>query len=204
MDGSEGTPQASRLPDGCGPLRLAVSADAPALERLISRSVRALQAGDYTAEQLDAALGYVFGVDHQLIADSTYFVIDGPDAPVACGGWSRRRTLFGAQAHAVRDDSELTPGVDAARIRAFFVDPQWARRGLGGRLLHACEEAARSRGFSDFELGATLTGVPLYSRFGYLAVDRQETPVPGAPPLAIVRMVKRTAEPDRSPVHRAP
>ena len=107
----------------------------------------------------------VFGVDRQLIADGTYFVLaDGEDL-AACGGWSFRRTLFGADAIHTRDDAELRSGVDAAKIRAFFVAPQWARRGLAGRLLAACEAAAYARGFRDLELGATLTGVPLYARY---------------------------------------
>ncbi len=161
-----------------------------ALAALIARSVRELQAGDYTSAQLDGALGSVFGVDRQLILDGSYFVAEIDGAAAGCGGWSRRRTLYGADAVADRDDGELTPGVDAARIRAFFVEPRYARQGVGAALLEACEAAAAAYGFTRLELGATLTGIPLYSRYGYVAAERSEAPLPNGLSLAIVRMVK--------------
>jgi len=164
--------------------------EADVLTALIERSVRILQAEDYSPEQLDGALGSVFGVDRQLIRDQSYFVVEEGGQIVACGGWSRRRTLFGADAVSDRNDSELTPGVDAAKVRAFFVDPAHARKGIGGRLLEACEAAARAHGFTDAELGATLTGVPLYSRYGYAAVEQYDAPLPNGLGLPIVRMVK--------------
>src|SRR5580704_8843365 len=143
-------------------LRVAVLADVPELTALIARSVRILQAEDYTASQREEALASVFGVDTQLIADGTYFVGEVDGIVVACGGWSKRKTLFGADHCAGREDSLLDPERDAAKIRAFFVHPDWARRGIGTRVLEACEAAASAEGFSKFEMGATLTGVALY------------------------------------------
>ncbi len=171
-------------------LRPARLEDVDALAALIERSVRLLQADDYTPAQLDGALGSVFGVDRQLIRDGSYFALESEGRIIACGGWSRRRTLFGADAVSDRDDQALTPGVDAARIRAFFVDPDFARQGLGAKLLAACEAAASAHGFTRAELGATLTGVPLYERYGYEAVERQDAPLPNGLTLAIVRMAK--------------
>ena len=171
-------------------IRAACLADAAAIERLIARAVMLLQASDYTLEQRQGALGTVFGVDRQLIHDGTYFVAEhGPDI-VGCGGWSRRKTLFGGDAVVGKDDNELDPARDAARIRAFFVDPDCARRGIGGRILTACEAAARAHGFSRFELVATLTGEPLYRAFGYAAVERYDVPLTNGARLPVVRMAK--------------
>jgi GNAT superfamily N-acetyltransferase len=148
-------------------IRAATRCDRSSLERLIARSARALGGGDYRAEQIDAALRGVFGVDSQLIDDGTYFVADFDGEILGCGGWSRRRTLFGGDNHAERDAGELDPKVDAARIRAFFVNPDFARRGIGRALLAHCEAEARAHGFRSFELMGTLTGIPLYQACGY-------------------------------------
>jgi GNAT superfamily N-acetyltransferase len=160
-------------------LRSAVTADIDALRELIPLSVRELQKNDYGPEQLEIALRTVFTLDTQLIADGTYFVIEAEPCVgiVACGGWSRRRTLCGGDQHAVRDSSFLDPATDAAKIRAFFVHPQWARRGLGSRLLAACEEAAQVAGFSRLEMAATLTGLPLYRARGYEVVEHSSVPL---------------------------
>jgi GNAT superfamily N-acetyltransferase len=171
-------------------LRLAVEADIPLLAELISGSVRGLQAMDYTPAQLEGALRSVYGVDTQLIYDGTYFVAEADGTVVACGGWSKRRTLFGADHCAGREDSLLDPACDAAKIRAFFVHPAWVRRGIGTSVLEACEEAARSQGFSRFEMGATLTGVALYEARGYREVGRIDVPLVGGEVLPIVRMSK--------------
>ncbi len=175
--------------------RAAQVADIEAVTVLIDRSVRGLQANDYSPEQIEAALGSVFGVDRQLIADGTYIVAEVGDALAACGGWSRRRTLFGTHGQEGRDDSLLTPGVDRARIRAFFVSPRFARQGLGAQLLEVCERAAMAEGFYDFELGATLTGVGLYSRAGYEPVERTEAKLPNGMTLGIIRMIKSRPKP---------
>ncbi len=182
--------------------RLATPADVPRLRSLIDRSVRELQAPDYTPAQIEEALRTYLSLDTQLIADQTYFVVEdpyaAPDAPlVASGGWSKRRTLCGGDTSlggdnnpAGRDSSLLDPATEAAKIRAFYVDPDWARRGIGSKILALCENAARAAGFTRFEMGATLTGVPLYARHGYVEVERSNLPFANGDSLAIVRMVK--------------
>ena len=175
-------------------LRLARSADIPALHSLIEASVRGLQKNDYTLEQIDGALGTVLGLDTQLVADKTYFVAEAKAACariiVGCGGWSNRKTLFGSDHAPVREPEFLDPATDAAKIRAFFIHPDWARRGLGSKILEACESAARAAGFSRFEMGATLTGVPLYLQRGYHVLERIEVPLRNGVALPIVRMAK--------------
>lgn len=148
-------------------LRPATRADQAALQRLIARSARELGAQDYKSEQIEGALQGAFGVDTQLIDDGTYFVVEFDGQLVGCGGWSRRRTLFGSDSARERDAGELDPGTDAAKIRAFFVDPDHARRGIGRSLLERCESEARARGFRRFELMGTLPGVRLYQALGY-------------------------------------
>jgi len=147
-------------------------ADKPALEALIARSARELSKGDYTPQQVEGALRGAFGVDTQLITDGTYFAVELDDRIVGCGGWSRRRTLFGSDARADRDAGELDPRVDAAKIRAFFVDPDYARRGIGRAILGHCEATASLHGFTRFELMATLPGVRLYQECGYVGEAR--------------------------------
>lgn len=171
-------------------LRPAALDDAAALRELIEASVRGLQASDYSAEQIEAALRDVFGVDTQLIADGTYFVVESGGKIVGCGGWSKRRTLYGGDQWTDREDSLLDPARDAAKIRAFFVHPQWARRGIGTILLRACEDAAEAAGFSRLEMGATLTGVPLYRAHGYIECEPAEVPLGKGIGLPIVRMEK--------------
>ena len=150
-------------------LRAATPADIPALERLIAASARGLSRDDYTDEQIESALGTAWGVDSELIRDGTYFVVEAEGEPVGCGGWSRRRTLFGADAGPGRVSDPLDPAREAARIRAFFVHPDWARRGIGRRLLDHCEAEARTHGFTATELMATLPGMRLYQTRGYVA-----------------------------------
>jgi GNAT superfamily N-acetyltransferase len=171
-------------------LRLAEMVDVPVLTALIAASVRGLQAEDYTAAQREGALASVFGVDTQLIADGTYFVAEVEGTIVACGGWSQRKTLFGADHCVGREDSLLDPRSDAAKIRAFFVHPEWARRGIGTRVLEACESAASAEGFKRFEMGATLTGVALYQVRGYREVERIGVALGNGEVLPIVRMEK--------------
>ena len=171
-------------------IREATRDDIPTLSRLIECSVRELQSDDYTPNQIDHALATVYGVDTTLIDDGTYLVVEADGEIAACGGWSKRKTLFGGDIWAHRQDDVLDPAVDAAKIRAFFVHPDWARRGLGTLLLDACESAARAAGFRRFEMGATLTGVRLYERRGYVAGDRIDVPLPGGDVLVTVRMAK--------------
>jgi len=179
-------------------IRLATSADIPALRELIDQSVRVLQREDYSAEQLDAALGTAYGVDTQLIADGTYFVVEaagaaGEKVPVACGGWSMRKTLYGSDHGPYRDNAMLDPARDAAKIRAFFVHPDWTRRGIASLILKTCEDAAYARGFRRFEMGATLTGVPMYAARGYAKGEQIEVPLPNGLSLTVVRMSKTLA-----------
>lgn len=169
-------------------LRLATPADAPAITRLIERSVHGLQAGEYTQAQREAAIGRVFLVDHGLIADGRYFVVEAADGRMAgAGGWSDRRALHGGQVHG--DTGErIDPAVDPARIRAYFVDPDFARRGVATAILLACEAAAREAGFGRATLGATLTGVPFYARHGYVEGEREEVALPDGGSLTVVHM----------------
>jgi GNAT superfamily N-acetyltransferase len=153
-------------------LRAATLDDVATLEALIARSARQLSAGDYAPEQVEGALRGTFGVDTQLIKDGTYFVAESEDTIAACGGWSYRRTLFGSDSGTQRDASELDPTVDAAKIRAFFVDPSHARKGIGTLLLEQCESAAHLRGFLRVELMATLPGLKLYAARGYVSTGR--------------------------------
>ncbi|MGA3156432.1 MAG: GNAT family N-acetyltransferase [Steroidobacteraceae bacterium] len=151
-------------------LQVATLDDCENVRALIGRSIRHLGSADYTAEQIEAALLGAFGLDTQLISDGTYFVILTPDNQlVGCGGWSRRRTLFGSDSRSERDDAWLNPATEAAKIRAFFIDPAHVRRGLGRRILERCESEARDAGFQRLEMMATLPGVRLYEACGYTA-----------------------------------
>jgi len=171
-------------------IRQAVAADVPALRALIEMSVRELQAGDYTPLQLELALLKVYGVDSQLIEDGSYFVVESERLIVGCGGWSKRKTLYGGDVWAGREDSLLDPKKDAAKIRAFFVHPEWVRRGIGGMILDACEKAAIEAGFRRLEMGATLTGVPFYRMRGYAELEKLAVPLGEGEELPIVRMAK--------------
>ena len=178
-------------------IRPAVPADVPVLRQLIDASVRELQAQDYTSAQMEGALQTVFGVDSQLIADGTYLVAEALLAEDAraviagCGGWSKRKTLYGGDKWTGREDSLLDPLHDAAKIRAFFIHPAWARRGVGSLILEACEVAARSAGFTRYEMGATLTGAKLFGVKGYVPVRRIEIPLVNGESLPVIHMEKR-------------
>ena len=179
-------------------IRPAIFADIPILRDLIDASVRRLQSGDYSPPQIDSALKTVFGVDSQLVNDGTYLLVEAVPAGsqnklviVACGGWSKRKTLYGGDRWRDRQDDMLDPGTDAAKIRAFFIHPDWARQGIGTLLLDACELAARTAGFKRFEMGATLTGAKLFAKRGYVAQERLEIPLEGEITLPIIHMVKR-------------
>lgn len=177
-------------------LRLACNDDIPKLRTLIERSVRELQASYYSTAQMDGALGTVFGVDRQLIHDETYFVAEQDGALVACGGWSKRESLFGSDAARAKEDALLDPSRHPARVRAFFVQPEFARRGLARAILEACEDAIRAAGFRRIELGATLPGVPFYRAFDYQESERLEVPLTNGLSLPIVRMTKNLTASD--------
>ena len=175
-------------------LRPALLADVPTLNALIRRSASALSQGFYSPEQIIAANTYVFGVDTALIADGSYFVAQDAQTIVACGGWSRRRTLYGGDQRPMGLDAgtpaTLDPLTEAARIRAFFVDPRHARRGIGRLLLEHSAQAARRAGFRRLELMATLPGVPLYSACGFEKVEALSDRLPDGTELPFVRMTR--------------
>ncbi len=171
-------------------LRKAVTDDIPAIEQLIARSARGLSLGDYRPAQIEGALRGAFGVDTQLLRDGTYYVAVSQGGCAGCGGWSYRATLFGGDARSGRDAKRLDPSTDAARIRAFFVDPAHARSGIGTLLLERCEQEARAHGFSRAELMATLPGVKLYSRRGYLGGEIVRYDVGGGETIEFVPMRK--------------
>ena len=181
-------------------IRKATAKDVPRLRELIEASVRGLQAEDYSPAQIEGALKSVYGVDSQLIEDGTYFVAEAWESQnrqasnkpiiVGCGGWSKRKTLYGGDQYAAREDSLLDPAHDAAKIRAFFVHPAWVRRGIGGLILEACESAAQQAGFTRLEMGATLSGVAFYRAKGYKALAELGVPLDNGERLPIVRMAK--------------
>jgi GNAT superfamily N-acetyltransferase len=180
-------------------LRLATEADIPQLDELIEASVRGLQAGDYTAAQIEGALGTVLGLDTQLIRDETYFIAeallrDAQTRIAGCGGWSKRKTLFGADRGPERAPELLDPATDAAKVRAIFVHPEFARRGLGSLILARVEAEAEGAGFRRFEMGSTLTGVQLYRLKGYVEVERIAVPLANGEALPVVRMVRNAGD----------
>lgn len=174
-------------------LRLATAADLPALSELIPLSARSLSQDWYSPEQIESAVRYVFGADSQLIADGTYFVAEMGDRVVGCGGWSRRSTLYGGDQMKAAADPLLDPARDAARIRAFFVHPAFARRGVAAAILDACLEVASGAGFRSVELMATLPGVPLYRRFGFEELEAVSDTLPDGVMVPFVRMARRLA-----------
>lgn len=173
-------------------LRKATSDDVAVIGALIAASVRGLSAGFYDDHEIELSIRSVFGVDRDLIDDGTYFVaVDAEQNIVGCGGWSRRKTLYGASHYEVsRDSALLDPAVDPAKIRAFFIHPAAARRGIGRAILEACEAEAESEGFSSAEMMATLPGVPLYSACGYERGESFDIPVGDSRHIKCIRMFK--------------
>jgi GNAT superfamily N-acetyltransferase len=176
-------------------IRAATLEDVSELRSLIPLSVHALQFFCYSELQREAALGPVFAVDRQLILDGTYFAVVHEGVIIGCGGWSKRASLFGGDAGRGKVDPELNPDRDPARIRAFFVHPDWARRGIGKALLAECETAIIRAGFKEIELSATLAGVPLYLAGGYREVSRGDVPLQNGLVLPTVKMFKQLEAP---------
>jgi GNAT superfamily N-acetyltransferase len=178
-------------------LRVATMEDVAGIRGLIDASVRGLQVEDYSAAQIDGALATVFTVDSQLIVDRTYFVaFDEMGELAGCGGWSFRKTLYGGDHQIEKIAPErLDAAVDAAKVRAIFVHPKFARMGLGSLILQAAESAAIARGFRRFEMGSTLTGMALYALKGYREVGRIAVPVGNGERIEVVRMVKEAETP---------
>nr|WP_256489619.1 GNAT family N-acetyltransferase [Pleionea sp. CnH1-48] len=169
-------------------------ADVKVIYKLIQRSSRVIGLEDYTSEQIEAALQSALGLDTQLVEDQTYYVIEDGDRLVACGGWSFRKTLFGNDKEGGRDAGRIDPVEGAARIRAFFVDPDYARRGLGTLLLTTCENAAIEHGYHQLELMATMPGKRLYERFGYIAAETIEYDLGEGLTIPFVPMTKKVME----------
>jgi len=179
--------------------RLATEGDVPAIAALIPISVRALQAPYYSPAQMDAAIGSVFGVDRQLIRDGTYFVVEHEGRVIGSGGWSRRAPLFGGDHGRGSGDPEVDPRTEPARIRAFYVHPAWARRGVGRCIMAACERAMAEAGFRDVVIVSTLAGEPLYASLGYGVSGRCAVEVGGGLSLPVVRMGKALSGPVQPP-----
>ena len=169
------------------------------MEELIPLSARRLQAAYYSGAQIEEAIGGVFGVDRQLVRDGTYFVVEHGGRIVGCGGWSRRASLFGGDVGRKREDRELDPLKDPARIRAFFVHPDWARRGIGSSIMPACEQAIGAAGFRRVVIVSTLAGEPLYAGFGYRPSERFAVELANGLELPVVRMERTLSGPVQAP-----
>jgi predicted N-acetyltransferase YhbS len=174
-------------------LRVATEEDIPALNALIPASVRGLSQGYYTPAQIESALVYVFGVDSQLIVDGTYFVVEHEGQIIGAGGWSKRKSLYGGDQMKLEADPLLDPAHDAAHIRAYFVHPDWARHGVGGRIMRACEVAAQAAGFTRLDLGSTLPGEAFYRAMGYEVSERLDISMPDGTVLPYTEMTKTLA-----------
>ena len=173
-------------------VRKATIDDKSEIEHLIAHSVRGLSRDDYSERQIELAVKSVFGIDTDLILDNTYFVAIADDVIIGCGGWSKRKTLYGASTYtSIRDASELNPEKDAAKIRAFFIAPHWARKGVGTAILEACEDEAKSLGFQKAEMMATLPGVKLYKVRGYQGDKSVGVEIGEGEKIECVKMEKR-------------
>jgi GNAT superfamily N-acetyltransferase len=164
--------------------------DKERIQELIDDSARGLSREYYSDDQIEGAIQTVFGVDTDLILDGTYLVAETATQIVGCGGWSKRKTLFGGDQFTSRDHTLLDPRLDPAKVRAFFVHPEFARIGIGRRILTMCETEAKSYGFHSIELMATLPGVPFYNSCGYREVSAFELGIGRNVKLELVRMSK--------------
>lgn len=171
-------------------IRKASLNDCNKIEELITISARGLSINDYTSEQIEGALSGAFGLDTQLIRDGTYFVAEADELMVGCGGWSRRKTLFGSDKRKSRDSAKLNPETDAAKIRAFFIHPEWARKGIGKAILERCESEAKLYGFHSLELMSTLPGVKFYRSCGFIGTEQIEYKLPSGTLITFLPMGK--------------
>jgi len=171
-------------------IRKATLADRPAIQQLIAESARGLSRADYSQQQIEGAIKTVFGVDTNLILDGTYFVADNDGELIGCGGWSKRKTLFGGDQYESRDAGELDPKTEAAKIRAFFVHPAHARKGIARAILTRCENEAKAAAFQSLELMSTLPGIKLYEACGYRRSDRVELDVGEGITIGLAPMTK--------------
>jgi GNAT superfamily N-acetyltransferase len=171
--------------------RIARAEDLPALETVMDAAIGELQKGFLSAEQI-AASRMIMGLDRQLVADGTYFIVEAEGRIAGCGGWSRRATLYGGDHTPGRDPELLNPSTDAARVRAMYTHPDFARRGVGRLILTLCEDAARAEGFRRLELMGTMSGRPLYESYGFTPIEEILDDRGGAP-VPLVRMGKAVA-----------
>ncbi len=170
--------------------RIAAPGDLDALRTVMALAISELQKGFLSPDQI-AASNAVMGLDTQLIADGTYFIVEQQGRIAGCGGWSYRATLYGGDHSTdLRDPAPLDPAVDAARIRAMYTHPDFARRGVGRLVMTLCEQAARDAGFRRAEMMATLSGEPLYRACGYMPIERVEAPGPDGIAVPLIRMGK--------------
>jgi len=169
--------------------RLATLAELSELETLMTESIKRLIGAYLDPARVEASFE-IMGVDTQLIEDGTYYAIECAGRVVGCGGWSRRATLFGGDHSAGRDARLLDPATEAARVRAMYTHPDFARRGIGRRVLGLCEEAAAAENFRNLELVATVAGEPLYSAYGFVVVERIEVPTSTGVTVPCARMAK--------------
>jgi len=175
--------------------RLATENDLPALKALMALAIGQLQRGFLDEAQIVASRA-VMGLDTQLIADRTYFLVEDGGALAGCGGWSRRATLYGGDhSTALRDEALLDPVRDAARVRAMYTHPAFARRGVGRLILKLCEAAAAAEGFGRVQLMATLSGEPLYRACGYVEIERTAAAPVGGVVVPLVLMGKPITSP---------
>ena len=171
-------------------LRTATMDDKCSINSLIAVSARGLGIKDYTVEQIEGALHQAWGLDSQLILDSTYFVVESENILVGCGGWSFRETLFGNDIKLGRSSKVIEPNIGPAKIRAFFVHPAYARQGIGSKIMHKCEQEALRHGYRQLELMATLSGQKLYEKHGFVVKESIDYPVLGGLNLVFIRMEK--------------
>lgn len=171
-------------------LRLATLADADAIDLLMKASIRGIFPGSYDARQTAASEQFIGAVDRTLLEDGTYFVIEAEGELVACGGWSRHNKLYTGSGAAEGDARLLDPATEAARVRAMFTRADWTRRGLGRRILEACEAAAKGEGFRTLALMSTMPGLPLYESYGFALVERVQIAMPEGSSIAGASMTK--------------
>jgi GNAT superfamily N-acetyltransferase len=195
MSQPPGAPAPAGTPDRSpvGTLRVATADDAGAIQALMQASIRALFPAFYDERQTASSVVHVGHVDRMLIDDGTYLVIEDDGELIACGGWSRRDRLYMGSGEAAGDVRILDPATEPARVRAMFVRGDRTRRGLGTRILAACEAAARAEGYQTLALMATLPGVPLYESFGFVVTERSDVILADGVPLACAAMTKPVA-----------
>jgi GNAT superfamily N-acetyltransferase len=168
--------------------RVASTDDLGVLEAVMDAAISELQQGFLSREEIESSRA-IMGIDTQLIRDGTYYVVLDGEVVAGCGGWSRRATLYGGDHTPGRDPDLLDPAVDAARVRAMYTNPAYARRGVGWQILSLCEQAAKDEGFTRLELMGTMAGEPLYSKYGFVPVERL-TDDRGGVAVPLVRMAK--------------